>query len=196
MGMSFSIKKDTVHDIEPVITKDNDNDNDNDNDKKDEEIVYKPEEEEKDDVLYRIDKMENQIIILNQAYCHKCNVIVKCNGMCKCGNVEVFGGKDELGRKVKHPKWFSDCNLIEYTGSVLKKTDTSYKKDENDTNLTTTSSSEQTTQTTHIADVSVTNTFENTLGTVNDSALSVSDEVQDKQKINKYKKKYNTRNSK
>ena len=74
--------------------------------------------EEKEPISYSTQKTDNQTILLNQAYCHTCHTIVKWCGTCTCRNVEVFGGDDELGRKIKHPNLFSDCNLIEYKGSL------------------------------------------------------------------------------
>ena len=53
-------------------------------------------------------------ILLNQAYCHKCNMVVS-NGLCKCKNVKVFGEKRELGRLVLDHTLYSDCSLLSFT---------------------------------------------------------------------------------
>ena len=53
-------------------------------------------------------------IIINQAFCHLCNTIVRNDGFCKCGNVQVYGETNELGRNVKDRLNYSDCNLLEY----------------------------------------------------------------------------------
>lgn len=58
--------------------------------------------------------VSTKVILINQASCHQCNSIVKSNAICKCGNVEVYGGTEELGRKVKNVSLYSDCNLFEY----------------------------------------------------------------------------------
>ena len=76
----------------------------------------KEKDKDKEPILFSTQKTDNQTILLNQAYCHTCHTVVKWCGTCTCGNVEVFGGDDELGRKIKHPNLFSDCNLIEYKG--------------------------------------------------------------------------------
>jgi len=55
-----------------------------------------------------------KIILINQACCYQCNSTVTSNGTCKCGNVEVYGGNEELGRRIKNDKLYSDCSLIEY----------------------------------------------------------------------------------
>jgi len=56
----------------------------------------------------------NVNILINQAHCNQCNTTVRNNGKCKCGNLEVYGGTQELGRNVKNKSTVSDCNLIEY----------------------------------------------------------------------------------
>ena len=53
-------------------------------------------------------------ILINQAYCYKCNSLVKDMSTCTCGNVTVFGGNKELGRTVKDDKFYSDYSLVEY----------------------------------------------------------------------------------
>ena len=58
--------------------------------------------------------VSTKVILINQASCYQCNSIVTSNGICKCGNVEVYGGTEELGRKVKNATLYSDCSLIEY----------------------------------------------------------------------------------
>jgi hypothetical protein len=60
----------------------------------------------------------NRVIIINQAVCHLCRSVVVCEGVCKCGNVEVYGGLKELGRRVKDVSNYSDCNLIEYKSII------------------------------------------------------------------------------
>jgi len=54
-------------------------------------------------------------ILLNQAYCHKCNSVVLNKGLCKCRNVKVFGEQKELGRLVLDHKYYSDCSLLSFT---------------------------------------------------------------------------------
>ena len=61
-----------------------------------------------------INIINTKIILINQASCYKCNSILKDRGICKCGNVEIYGGNEELGRRVKHMDHYSDCSLIEY----------------------------------------------------------------------------------
>jgi hypothetical protein len=61
-----------------------------------------------------INIINTKIILINQASCYKCNSTLKDRGICKCGNVEIYGGNEELGRRVKHMDHYSDCSLIEY----------------------------------------------------------------------------------
>ena len=61
-----------------------------------------------------INIINTKIILINQASCYKCNSTLKDRGICKCGNVEIYGGNEELGRRVKHMDLYSDCSLIEY----------------------------------------------------------------------------------
>jgi hypothetical protein len=56
------------------------------------------------------------IIILNQAFCHLCETIVRDQGVCTCGNLTVYGNTTELGRIVRDKTKYSDCNLLEYSG--------------------------------------------------------------------------------
>ena len=53
-------------------------------------------------------------ILINQATCYQCNTSITDRGICKCGNVEIFGGREELGRRVKKTEWYGDCSLFEY----------------------------------------------------------------------------------
>jgi hypothetical protein len=55
-----------------------------------------------------------KIILINQANCYQCHSLVVNEGVCKCGNVTVFGGNIELGRKVKDYNKYSDASLLEY----------------------------------------------------------------------------------
>lgn len=59
-------------------------------------------------------KQKQVKILINQAFCHQCRMIVRDEGICKCGNVRVYGQSKELGRKIKDKTKFSDCNLLEY----------------------------------------------------------------------------------
>jgi hypothetical protein len=63
--------------------------------------------------LYK-EPVSTRLILINQATCYQCNSTVKDQGVCKCGNVEVYGGTKELGRKVIDTNKYADCNLIEY----------------------------------------------------------------------------------
>lgn len=58
-------------------------------------------------------------ILINQATCYKCNTLLKNEGVCKCGNVEIYGGTSELGRRVKNASFYSDCSLLEYNVAQL-----------------------------------------------------------------------------
>jgi len=62
---------------------------------------------------FKVNTVRN--VLINQAYCYKCHNRVVDGTTCSCGNVSVFGGKSELGRKVKFPSFYSDCSLLEYT---------------------------------------------------------------------------------
>ena len=55
-----------------------------------------------------------RIIVINQATCYGCNTLLVDSGVCKCGNVEIYGGVRELGRRVKNAILYSDCSLLEY----------------------------------------------------------------------------------
>ena len=66
-----------------------------------------------------IEIIKTKLILINQATCYKCNTTVRDRGLCKCGNVEIYGGNEELGRRVKHMDKYADCSLIEYRPVVL-----------------------------------------------------------------------------
>jgi hypothetical protein len=53
-------------------------------------------------------------ILINQATCYQCNTSIVDRGICKCGNVEIYGGKEELGRRIKNNDQYGDCSLVEY----------------------------------------------------------------------------------
>jgi hypothetical protein len=67
----------------------------------------------------KVDIINTKIILINQATCYKCHTTLKDRGICTCGNVEIYGGNEELGRRVKHMDKYSDCSLIEYRPVVL-----------------------------------------------------------------------------
>ena len=55
-----------------------------------------------------------RFILINQATCYQCNTSITDRGICKCGNVEIYGGREELGRRIKKTEWYGDCSLFEY----------------------------------------------------------------------------------
>ena len=67
----------------------------------------------------KVDVIKTKLIPINQATCYKCNTTIRDRGICKCGNVEIYGGTEELGRRIKHMDKYSDCSLIEYRPVVL-----------------------------------------------------------------------------
>lgn len=58
-------------------------------------------------------------IVINQATCYGCNKLLVNEGICRCGNVEIYGGTNELGRRVKRMELYSDCSLVEYTRTAI-----------------------------------------------------------------------------
>lgn len=60
-----------------------------------------------------------RFILINQANCLQCNMVLTDRGICKCGNVEIYGGREELGRRVKKTELYSDVSLLEYRPIVL-----------------------------------------------------------------------------
>ena len=73
---------------------------------------FSPETEK---VKHEQEKQSVRTIVINQATCYGCNTLLVDKGVCKCGNVEIYGGNNELGRHIKNALLYSDCSLLEYT---------------------------------------------------------------------------------